>query len=155
MKINLDECKTSAQSVTKICYNESTRNLNYRIQCRDLEDLKKCVRIIDGYNEFEWKNVNEALDKYCGVKRYYNEDNPNNGNNLFDFDIAREGSVAMYIKFYLSIGGNLVYSKEGEIKTFSKETFKLLCKAFQSDAKADECDVSKEGGYLVCRLWWD
>ena len=156
MKINLDRCKTSAQAVTKICYGESTRNLNYRIQCENLKDLKKCVAIIDGYNYFEWRNVNKALDKYFDIKKYYNKDNPNNGNNLFDFDIARECSVAMYIKLYDGIAGrSLSYSKEGKIEKFSKETFKSLSKSFQHDAKADECDIYEEGGYLVCRLWWD
>jgi len=151
--INLDNCKTPAQAVTKICYNESTRNLNYRIQCRDLKDLKGCVSIIDGYNAFAWRNVNKALDEYFDIKKYYNKDNPNNGNNLFDFDIARESSVAMYIKLYG--GTSSCYSKEGKVKDFLEEDFKLACKAFQHDAKADECDIYKEGGYLVCRLWWD
>ena len=156
MKINLDKSDTSAQAVTQICYNEPTRNLNYRIQCENLKDLQECVRVIEGYNEFEWKRVNKALDEYFSIKRYYNKDNSNNGNNLFDFDIAREGSVAMYIKFYQGLGDNtMCYSKDGKIEKFTKENFKTLSKAFQHDARADECDIYDEGGYLVCRLWWD
>jgi len=62
MNVKLGNCKTSAQAVTKICYNEPTRNLDFRIQCKDLEDLKRCVRIIKGYNDFDWEKVNKALD---------------------------------------------------------------------------------------------
>ena len=153
MKINLNKCETSAQAVTKVCYNEATRNLNYRIQCKDLDDLKECVSIINGYNEFEWKRVNRALDEFFDIKKYFNKDNPNNGNNLFDFDIARESSVAMYIKFYG--GASSCYSKEGKMEDFLEANFKLACKSFQHDARADECDIYEDGGYLVCRLWWD
>jgi len=150
MNINLANCKTSAQATTKICYDEKTRNLNFRIQCEDLEDLKKCVYIIDGYNGFDWKKVNKALDKYVSLKRYYGEDNPNNGKNFFEFDIARESSPAMYIKYY----GERVYDGKGH-KRFTPDMFKSLTDGFRAESMANECSVYEEGGFVVCRLWWD
>ncbi len=83
MNVKLGNCKTSAQAVTKICYNEPTRNLDFRIQCKDLEDLKRCVRIIKGYNDFDWEKVNKALDAWANFKRINNTD-------LLTYEIGRE-----------------------------------------------------------------
>ena len=157
MKINLDNCETSAQAVTNICYNEKTRNLNFRITCDDLEDLKKCVQIIDQYNDFDYKNVNDAVELYANLKRYYNENNPNNGKDLLTFDIGRESSPVMYIKYFnLSLSGNKYQTKEhGEIEDLTPEKFENDMKALAEVAKADECDIGDDGCYRYCRLWWD
>ena len=155
MKINLVNCKTSAQAVTKVCYNEFTRNLDFRIQCKNLEDLKKCVRIIKGYNDFDWKTVNKALDNWANFKQYYDSTNSNNGSDLLTYDIGREGSPVMYIKYSkLSILGKK-YQENGQIKEFTQELFEENMGTLAGIAKADECDIYKEGSYLVCRLWWD
>jgi hypothetical protein len=154
MNIDISKYNTSAQAGTAIFYNESTRNLNYRIECDDLEDLKECVKIIRSYNDFKDTRVNEALDEYAKFKRFYNLDNPNNGNDLLKYDIAREGSVAMYIKFY-NFGEEKYIAENGEIKVFTPELFKKNMQIFGKVAMADECDIEEDNGIYICRLWWD
>jgi len=153
--IKLNNYKTSAQAVTKVCYNEPTRNLDFRIQCKDLKDLKKCVRIIKGYNDFDWKTVNKALDNWADFKQYYNSTNPNNGSDLLTYDIGRQGSPVVYVKYSrLSILGKK-YQENSQIKEFTQELFEKNMRALADIAKADECDFGNDGCYEYCRLWWD
>lgn len=155
MKINLKDCKTSAQAVTKICYNEETRNLNFRIECENLDDLLGCIHIIKEYNDFDWKIINKNLVEYANFKRYYNHDNPNNGKDLLTYEIGREGSPVIYIKYFsISMLGN-EYEENGEIKKLTQELFEKNMKALGALVKADECDFGNDGCYDYCRLWWD
>lgn len=154
MKLNIDDCKTSAQSVTKVGYTESTRNLNFRIECNDLNDLKECVEIIKSYNEFDYQIVNEELMHYANFKKYYNSDDPNNGSDLLKYDIGREGSVVMYIKLLDSTPIQYI-AEDGSVKDFTRELFEKNMKTFSKVAKADECDIEEDGAYITCRLWWD
>jgi hypothetical protein len=154
MKINLDKFNTTAQAVTHICYNEPTRSLNFRIECDGLEDLKECVNIINAYNEFEKTIVNQALDEYARFKRFYNAGNPNNGRDLLKYDIAREGSVAMYIKFY-HFGYEAYIDENGEAQEFTVDLFRKNMQILGKLMKADECDIDDSHGYYECRFWWD
>jgi hypothetical protein len=154
MKINLEKAETSAQAVTTVCYNENTRNLNFRITCENLNDLKESVKIIDQYNDFNWETINEALDQYVSFKRFYNDENPNNGTDLLTFDIGRESSPVMYVK-YFEPQGNKYRTENNEVRDFTKEDFEKSLRAFANIAKADECDFGNDGCYSYCRLWWD
>ena len=154
MKINLDNCKTSAQAVTKLCYNEPTRNLTFRVECQDFEDLLECVKTIKAYNDFDWKKVSDGLKKYAHLGKYFSIDNPNNGNDLFTYDIGREGSPVMYIKWF-NMNFSNKYQEGEEIKEMSDELFEKNMKALQTLVKADECDCGNDGCYNYCRLWWD
>jgi hypothetical protein len=157
MKINLESCKTTAQGVTKICYNEKTRSLNFRIECESLEDLLECVKIINGYNDFDWNTVNTSLKLYALFKQYYNPENPNNGKDLLVYEIGREGSPVMYIKYFsMTLNGNgNKYEENGEIKEFTQEIFEKNMRILARLSKADECDFGNDGCYQYCRLWWD
>ncbi len=155
MKINLKDCKTSAQAVTKICYNGDTRNLNFRIECENLDDLLECVHIIKGYNDFDWKVINENLVEYANFKRYYNHDNPNDGKDLLTYEIGREGSPVIYIKYFSISMLRNKYEENGEIKELTQELFEKNMKALGALVKADECDFGNDGCYDYCRLWWD
>jgi len=147
MNVKLGNCKTSAQAVTKICYNEPTRNLDFRIQCKDLEDLKRCVRIIKGYNDFDWEKVNKALDAWANFKRINNTD-------LLTYEIGREGSPVIYIRYsLLGLSGN--YQKGNQIKKLTDKLFKKSMETLAGLARADECHFTVEFGYKYCRLWWD
>jgi hypothetical protein len=110
------------------------------------------------------------VEVYANFKKYLNEGNPNNGGSLLVFDIGREFSPVMYIKYFTyRIGGKeLKYqTKEGEVRNFTTEEFDKNMKALASTTKADECDcyrevlkINEDGtpeytGWYVCRLWWD
>jgi len=153
MKINLDNQKTSAQAVTKICYNKETRNLDFKITCEGLKDLEKCVKIIKTYNEFDYKIINQALEDHAGIEKYYNEKNPNNGENILKFDIGREGSPVMYIKLS-NFSGN-TYMANGKVEEYTREMFKKDMNILAKITNVAECDFDQNGGYYVCRLWWD
>lgn len=155
MKINLDNCKTSAQAVTKIGYNEDTRNLDFRIECENLDDLLECVKIIKEYNDFDWKIVNENLAKYANFKRYYNPDNPNNGKDLLTYEVGRENSPVIYIKYFSMSTIADKYEENGEIKELTKELFEENMKVLGALTKANECDFGNDGCFYYCRLWWD
>ena len=159
MKIDLSKAKTSAQAVTTVCYNESTRNLDYRIKCEDFKDLKACISIIHGYNQFNHTTINKALDTYFGLRKYYGEDNGNNGNDLFEFEIGREGSPAMYVSLWTyKFGANdkiRVYTNDVNVEEYKTSEFDLAAKAFQHDAIADECNTVGGTGQMTYRFWWD
>lgn len=116
----------SAVEVTKLCYDESTRNLMFKIQCGDLKDLQGCVKVIDSYNEFNQKIVVPALDKFEKFK----------GVGYF---IGREFSVAMYFDAGWGQDAETIYDFDREVEHFAHIT------------KADE--YNKVGSEW--RVWWD
>ena len=133
-ELDLHKCMSSAEAVTKICYHESTRNLNYRIGCYDLMDLERCVEVIEGYNGFLWKVVVEAL-------RVSFSDKDSFGTDLASFEIGREGSPVIYVKWWKREGSN--------------KASKKLLKNFGALSFADEISIKDDGPYLIGRFWWD
>jgi len=155
--IDFSNCKTAVQVTTKVCcLNNFIRCLEWRAECRNLEDLKECIKIIDSYNDFEAESICEALDKYASLKRFYNEDNPNNKEDFFTFEIGREGSPVIYIKFMRRMqifkDGKLIPS---EARTMTKEDFEMRMRALAEIARPQELHFSEDGLYHVCRMWWD
>lgn len=148
------------------------RSLSYKVECENVWDLKKCVKIIDSYNEFAAADVCAALNKHLSFAKFYSEGNPNNGNELLRYEIAREGSPAIYVRFshYNMAGGdtvkiltdregNLIYTEEYHVDDFVKE-LKGRCQQFANDTAADECDIQQdynENGLRIItyRFWWD
>jgi len=167
----MKKTKSSAQLITKIGYTEETRNLHFLSKTEGLEDAKKCVEIIDRYNDFDQKLVNQALEEYANYPRYYGPDNRNNGQSLVEIHVGRESSPCIYIKLfrYYVFGGktkDLYTDKKGNNVELTAEDFEKNMKLLGQLAKADECMVYTEayqdlkgevqlGAYLVCRMWWD
>ena len=159
MKIDLKDCTTSAQAMTEIGYNEPTRNLYFRVECEDLEDLKECVKIIKAYNDFDCNKINEALDKFANFKRFYNPGNRNNGKDVLTFSIGREGSPVMYIT-WMKFGQETEFYDsdeldEGSVEVLTEKFFKESMENLREWTRADECDIDLEGALKACRLWWD
>jgi len=156
MKIDLKDCKTSAQAMTTIGYNEPTRNLYFRVRCEGLEDLKECVKIIEAYNDFDCNRITGALDKFASFKRWYNPNNPNNGQDVLTFEIGREGSPVLYISWMKFGNEDVKYLKtEDSFGIFTDELFEESMENLEKRAKADECHIDPEGWRKTCRLWWD
>jgi hypothetical protein len=146
MDINLKNVNTSAQAVTKICYTEEIRNLDYKIKCNDLKDLKECIKIIDSYNEFDANRINKALDSYANWKQGDRE--------FLSYYVARESSPAIYIAMPLQVYGSTPIINEGHEVVVSEDVFHTKIAEFARIAKADELDITKDY-YITCRLWWD
>ena len=151
MEIKLYDCETSAQAVTKVCYNEKTRNLNFRIECKDLQDLKKCVEIIKSYNNFDWMLINNNLPIYTDFE--------NEKGSLLTYEIGRESSPVIYIKWcpiVVSPRTKVEYvAKDDKLLTFTQEEFEKNIRALAAITFASECQFEEDGMYNVCRLWWD
>lgn len=128
----------SAVEMTKLAYGDEqgTRNLDFRVKCADIDDLGKCCKVIEGYNEFEWVNVMEAI-----------RDNLAPDVDGMDFYIGREGSVAMYIRFgFFYFDNNNI--KVDDDRMGQSKVMELIKK----QSKADECHHMRLGEW---RLWWD
>lgn len=137
---------STAQVFTAIGYNESTRNLDFRVKCESLNDLKQCVNIIRAYNEFDAERINEALDQHASKKAYYNEGNPNNGKDKYTFTVGREGSPVMYVELYAA--------NDEEVKEFKSAMEYLSRKALADEFSIKE-DKFAGSTMLQARLWWD
>ena len=155
MKIDLSKFETSAQATTQICYNEETRNLDYRIKCEDFEDFKKCVSIIDRYNNFDHVRINKAFETFLNLKRYYNANNPNNGSDLFSYFVGRESSPALYVGFYNPLGGLQYIDEAGNPQDFESEDLERRIEAIKRFTDADEVHFVQDLGLDMVRLWWD
>ncbi len=104
-------------------------SLDFKTTTVPPRNAKRLVSAIGGYNEFEPRKVNKAIDKIQDV--------------VGSIEVGREGSPVLYI--HLSPNWQLEQNKERV-----KEAFK--------EAKADEVD-EVEGLFgsktNTIRVWWD
>jgi len=153
--------QSAAQLMTLTAYGDSTngekagmpfRSLNFKTECESFEDFAKCIDIIDSYNEFDAAEISPVLRQYLNIKKHFREGNPNNGNDFFKFEIAREGSPAFYISF-LPEWDKLVY-RNGVPTPYTLQQFKSDMEALCSYIKADEMDITEEY-QVTARFWFD
>lgn len=155
--------KTSAQLMTQIGFGDCSnhdlpvRNLHFSVQCDSFEDFLSCLNLIESYNEFDAYDIKEHLVSYLNEKRYWNEKNPNNGNDLFTFIVGRESSPVFYVKFSSYLNPKVIISQSGEkynYEPYTNEMFKTNMKILSQLIKADEFSI-EEGHSLVARFWFD
>jgi hypothetical protein len=130
-------------------------SLEHRINL-PFDEIKKYIRQVEGYNDFEWRRVYEVLDQFDALipRQYYNEGNPNNGKRLYDLYFGREGSPVLYL-IVTSFGKD----KESEAirlilenqRNFEAIASKTGC-ADEFSVDINDTDFHTE---LVMRLWWD
>jgi len=118
---------SSAQMVTKRCYNESTRNLCFKILCNDYEDFKRCIQMVGAYNEFYPEELIKALDKNLDNKKTYR------------YFIGRELSPVIYIEETYILPGS---------------KFQDIMETIASESRADEVNIERDP-WVVGRIWWD
>lgn len=154
--------ETSAQAMTLIAYGDCKagqkagipfRSLDFKTKCNNFDDFKKCLGIISEYNEFDAREILTSCSNLLNAKRYWNPNNINNGSDLYDFAIAREGSPAFYVtaRFFLS-PQKLVNGKP--IK-FTEKDFKADMALVAKFSKADEFSIEDVGMGLEARFWFD
>jgi hypothetical protein len=150
---------SAAQVMTAIAYGDSNslpfRCLDFQCSCDSFEDFKKCLKIINQYNEFDADEIIASCSKYLNLRRFYRDGNPNNGNDMYSFKIAREGSVAFYVECYLYPSGNHVLGLSEVPIPFTKEDFMHGMKAVEKASLADEFSIEDNGHSLSARFWLD
>lgn len=158
MKLGAVEVRSAAQLMTLAGYDTDLSKragipfckLRFRTHAEDLEDLTRCTRFIGGYNEFEPAKVSVALNRYLGMKQFYSETNPNNSNDILKFEIGRENSPVIYIKYSAPIflgrtvkvitdrEGARVHVQEFDVDDFLRE-LKHRVEMFAKVTHASEC----------------
>jgi len=172
------EFTTAAQCMTFIGYGDSNnmtvRSLDYNVRCQDYKDLIACIEIIDSYNDFDATKIKRAAVWVLNLQHYLNEGNANNGNNLFDFTIARESSPAFYVKWngkynnkFIADSEKVAHTQtqpEGSIlfwKEYTEEDFRLQMERLSESIGADEFSIEDTYTYqtgekcLTARFWFD
>lgn len=147
---------SAAQAMTLIgygdCVNASIpfRNLDFKCRCESFNDMIKCLQLIHSYNEFDSDLIAPMAKTFLNKGVFYNDNNPNNGNDLFTFDVAREGSPALYVS--LSLVRSQISLVDG--KQYNAAQFNADMEAFSQACRCDEFNIEK-GYTLVARFWWD
>lgn len=158
MSLNGISVTSAAQAITEIGYGDCKDNkipfrcLDYRCTCDDYNDFEQCIKIINSYNDFDADEMLPKLRKYLNLKKYFNEGNPNNGNDFFKFEIAREGSPAFYVSFMpnwdkITIKGDSKWA-------YDMESFQIDMAILKEMLNADEMDI-EEGYRVIARFWFD
>ncbi len=160
------EVSTAAQAMTLIGYGDTNginlRSLDYNVKCEDFQDFKKCLKIIDQYNEFNYSTMKEHIYDYLEVNKFYGETNPNNGLNLFNFWIGRESSPVFYVEFTDSYNPNQILNRNGaevEFCSYTAAAFKVAMNFLRQMIKSDEFNIKEVSmfGYITytARFWFD
>src|ERR1019366_6781587 len=104
-------------------------------------DLLECCKLINSYNEFDSDKI--ALQaNLLNRKKYYNLNNPNNGSDLFKFEIGREGSPVIYVHFHHYVNNHVI--SNGCVDAYSVDNFKSDMAAFAKFVEADEFSIDDE-----------
>lgn len=141
-------------------------SLNHKMQFNPdwyEKEIKEYITVIDTYNAFNSKKVLDMLEKIDSIipRRYYNENNPNNGNRLYTIEIGREYSPVIYINIETKTLGK---------NNFNPELLPIITEEIENTAKkalADEIsheminsdDQNTPENYswseLKFRIWYD
>lgn len=161
LTLNKVTVTSAAQLMTLAAYGDGRngekagmpfRNLSFRAECEDYADFEKCMQLIESYNEFDAAGMLLSLKSYLARKKYFNDNNPNNGNDFFKFEIAREGSPAFYVSFNPEWDKRIIVG--GKVTDYTVAEFKSEMEALRDFIKADEMDI-EEGHKIECRFWFD
>ena len=168
--LNIDkyEVGSAAQGMTLIAYGEifniPFRSLDYNCKCNDFQDFRKCLKLINSYNEYDYSEMKKHIYNYLDKHKFYSEWNPNNGLPLFSYYIARESSPCFYVEFSDYLSSNVIVNREGaevEYCNYSTDDFKKEMSILSQLIKADEFSIKEkkyplgEASILTARFWFD
>lgn len=151
---------SAAQGITLLAYGDSYnsphRSLNYKTSCDSYEDFKACLRIIDSYNEFDAGEIIKKIDCILSEKKFYSEGNPNNGNDMFKFEIGRENSPVFYVTL-LTYGGNktMPLTNDAPPMQYSSLNFREEMQIAANLSLCDDFSIEESGYCLEARFWFD
>jgi hypothetical protein len=146
---------TSAQAITLIAYSDQPhlqsanvpfRQLHYKAQCDNFTDFCACLRIVGGYHDFEAERVIKLGTPHFNIKRWYQKGNGNHGMGMFDFEIAREYSIAFYVRYVTLYNNSRLIEKEGEhgdCEEFTPNDFEDTMLCLKQLLKPSEFDIER------------
>jgi len=171
-EINGKPIHSAAHGMTLLGYGDSStgeaakikcRSLDFNVKCEDKNDLMRCLRTIGSYNDFNAANIIRLLNIYGAKTAVYSETNPNNGNDLFKYYIARESSPAFYIQFSEYLAPKAEALRNGayvESVEYTGDDFKADMDTLQTLIKCDEfsiqeTQITKAHKSFTARFWFD
>jgi len=130
-------------------------SLDCRSRCADLRDLTTAIRLTESYNEFEPLSVALAFEEF-NLARFFNNNNPNTGQDCFDYFYGWEGSSVIYIRASFRYGLMAMDNAWARWFRVTPESFKVRCEGLAGRINADESWASDaDEDTITWRLWWD
>ena len=127
------------------------RCLDFRIEL-DYDAARRFLRRIDRYNDFDGRQVLDALDEIDRLipRQHYGPGNPNNGQRKYRVSVGREGSPVLYLDWY----------EWRDDDRLSEDTAHQICDAMLLIGHADEAGFLPETSAscsrkVTFRFWWD
>jgi hypothetical protein len=143
--------KTIAQMVAK------HGGTNSRAKCHDVWDLKQCIELVGDYNDHKWRDSVRAVGSVNRMRVYPDQHgrlwNPNDGGDLYDWEIAWEGSHAIYCR--ASGGVHHSGSYERGIEVVDEQVFRNDMENAREICHPDEFNIKITPTSYHCRMWWD
>jgi len=140
---------TTAQLLTK------HGNLDCRAGCRDVKDLLRCVDLVGSYNDHDAELARRTIERFNRML-YYNDNNPNNTNDLFHYQFGWEGSHVIYVELRHHGKSKVLRDDFRAWRDYKVIEFKADCMTAGELMKADESNIVDENDFAAqWRWWWD
>lgn len=117
-----------------------------------LDYIKEIIKD-SSFNDKDGEQIARTIDKFYNElpKMYYNECNPNNGNNVFN-------KIILHNDDYIFLQGNCLI--ENSLSSIQEKFVKSLVEEYGEEIKADvyEFKIEKVGFELIeytIKFWWD
>lgn len=124
------------------------RSTDYHVAL-SADETREFLKRAEIYNNIP-ENLSDIVDEIDAItpRRYYNQDNPNNGQQAFNFKVGNEGSRVLYLK----VSGGL-----SSVTGLNWDEYEKKVMAIGRKFDADEVQVVEKSvpHYLIVRFWWD
>jgi len=124
------------------------RSTDYHVAL-SADETREFLKRAEVYNNIP-ENLADIVDEIDALtpRRYYNPNNPNNGQQAFSFKVGNEGSRVLYLK----VSGGL-----SSVAGLDWDEYEAKLTAIGRKFKADEIQVVEKSvpHYLMVRFWWD
>ena len=117
-----------------------------------LDYIKEIIKD-SSFNNKDGEQISGTIEKFYNElpKVYYNEGNPNNGNNVFD-------KIILHNDDYIFLQGNCLM--KNSLSSIQEKFVKSLVEEYGREIKADtyEFNIEKVGFGLIeytIKFWWD
>ena len=124
-------------------------------KCNDFEDLIYCLELVGDYNEFNSSETIQNLKNF-NKKIYYNENNLNNGKDLFDYWFGWEGSHVFYVGFNHQYHKFALAPDYQNYYPYPVTEFEIDCGILAKNINANEFEFTEQNDTVTkSRFWFD